>query len=38
VPLEKRLAAVWVDLVLLGIYGLLFFVGAYVSFLGYDVR
>jgi ABC-type transport system involved in multi-copper enzyme maturation permease subunit len=38
VPLEKRLAAVWVDLVLLGIYGLLFFVGAYVSFLRYDVR
>jgi len=38
VPLEKRLAAVWVDLVLLAIYGLLFFTGAYVSFLRYDVR
>lgn len=38
VPLEKRLAAVWVDLVLLAIYGLLFFAGAYVSFLRYDVR
>jgi len=38
VPLEKRLAAVWVDLVLLAIYGLLFFAGAYVVFLRYDVR
>jgi ABC-type transport system involved in multi-copper enzyme maturation permease subunit len=38
VPLEKRLAAVWVDLVLLAIYALLFFTGAYVSFLRYDVR
>jgi ABC-type transport system involved in multi-copper enzyme maturation permease subunit len=38
VPLEKRLAAVWVDLVLLAIYGLLFFTGAYVAFLRYDVR
>jgi ABC-type transport system involved in multi-copper enzyme maturation permease subunit len=38
VPLERRLAAVWVDLVLLAIYGLLFFTGAYVSFLRYDVR
>lgn len=38
VPLETRLAAVWVDLVLLAIYGLLFFTGAYVSFLRYDVR
>jgi ABC-type transport system involved in multi-copper enzyme maturation permease subunit len=38
VPLEKRLAAVWIDLVLLAVYGLLFFSGAYVSFLRYDVR
>jgi ABC-type transport system involved in multi-copper enzyme maturation permease subunit len=38
VPLEKRLAAVWIDLVLLGIYGLLFFTAAYVAFLRYDVR
>ncbi|MGZ7046276.1 MAG: ABC transporter permease subunit [Candidatus Aminicenantales bacterium] len=38
VPLEKRLAAVWVDLGLLGIYGILFFAGAYVAFLRYDVR
>jgi ABC-type transport system involved in multi-copper enzyme maturation permease subunit len=38
VPLERRLAPVWVDLVLLVIYGLLFFSGAYVSFLRYDVR
>jgi ABC-type transport system involved in multi-copper enzyme maturation permease subunit len=38
VPLEKRLAAAWVDLVLLGIYGLLFFSGAHVAFLRYDVR
>jgi hypothetical protein len=38
VTLEKRLAAVWVDLALLGIYGILFFAGAYVAFLRYDVR
>jgi hypothetical protein len=38
VPLERRLAAVWVDLALLAIYGLIFFAGAYVSFLRYDVR
>jgi ABC-type transport system involved in multi-copper enzyme maturation permease subunit len=38
VPLEKRMAAVWPDLVLLGIYGLLFFAGAYGAFLRYDVR
>jgi ABC-type transport system involved in multi-copper enzyme maturation permease subunit len=38
VPLEKRLAAVWVDLALLVIYGLLFFAAAYVKFLRYDVR
>jgi ABC-type transport system involved in multi-copper enzyme maturation permease subunit len=38
VPLEKRLAAVWADLALLGIYGILFFAGAYVAFLRYDVR
>ena len=38
VPLEKRMAAVWVDLALLGIYGILFFAGAYVAFLRYDVR
>jgi ABC-type transport system involved in multi-copper enzyme maturation permease subunit len=38
VPLEKRLAVVWVDLALLGIYGILFFAGAYVAFLRYDVR
>ena len=36
--LEMRMASVWVDLVLLGIYGILFFAGAYVSFLRYDVR
>ena len=38
VPLETRLAAVWVDLVLLVIYGLIFFTAAYVKFLRYDVR
>ncbi len=38
VPLEKRLAAVWIDLVLLAIYGILFFAGATVVFLRYDVR
>jgi len=38
VPLEKRMAAVWVDLVLLAIYGILFFAAAYVAFLRYDVR
>jgi len=38
VPLEKRLAAVWVDIALLGIYGILFFAGACVVFLRYDVR
>lgn len=38
VPLEKRLAAVWLDLALLGVYGLLFFAGAHVAFLHYDVR
>jgi ABC-type transport system involved in multi-copper enzyme maturation permease subunit len=38
VTLEKRLSAVWVDLALLGIYGILFFAGAYVAFLRYDVR
>jgi hypothetical protein len=38
VTLEKRLATVWVDLALLGIYGILFFAGAYVAFLRYDVR
>lgn len=38
VALGRRLAAVWIDFVLLAIYGLLFFTGAYVSFLRYDVR
>jgi len=38
VALEKRLAEVWVDLALLLLYGLLFFAGAYVAFLRYDVR
>jgi ABC-type transport system involved in multi-copper enzyme maturation permease subunit len=38
VPLEKRLAAVWIDLALLAAYGILFFAGAYVAFLRYDVR
>jgi ABC-type transport system involved in multi-copper enzyme maturation permease subunit len=38
VSLERRLAGVWIDLALLGIYGLVFFAGAYVSFLRYDVR
>jgi ABC-type transport system involved in multi-copper enzyme maturation permease subunit len=38
VALETRLAAVCVDLVLLAIYGLLFFTAAYVKFLRYDVR
>jgi ABC-type transport system involved in multi-copper enzyme maturation permease subunit len=38
VPLEKRLAAVWIDLALLAAYGVLFFAGAYVAFLRYDVR
>jgi hypothetical protein len=38
VPLERRLAAVWIDLALLGVYGLLFFAGAHVAFLRYDVR
>jgi ABC-type transport system involved in multi-copper enzyme maturation permease subunit len=38
VPLEKRLAAVWIDLALLAAYGVLFFAGATVAFLRYDVR
>jgi hypothetical protein len=38
VPLEKQLAAVWIDLVLLVIYRLMFFAGACVAFLRYDVR
>jgi len=38
VTLETRLAAVGIDLALLGIYGLLFFAAAYVAFLRYDVR
>jgi ABC-type transport system involved in multi-copper enzyme maturation permease subunit len=38
VALETRLAAVWADLALLGIYALLFFTGATVAFLRYDVR
>jgi ABC-type transport system involved in multi-copper enzyme maturation permease subunit len=36
--LEMRLASVWIDLVLLGVYGILFFAGTYVAFLRYDVR
>ncbi len=38
VTIEKRLTAVWIDLALLGVYGILFFAGAYVAFLRYDVR
>jgi len=38
VPLESRLAAVWIDLVLLAIYGILFFACAHLAFLRYDVR
>ena len=37
-PLSTTVAAVWVDLVLLFIFGVLFFAGAYVAFLTYDVR
>jgi ABC-type transport system involved in multi-copper enzyme maturation permease subunit len=36
--LGERLAAVWIDLGLLGFYGLLLFSAAYVAFLRYDVR
>lgn len=38
VPLERRLDAVWLDLALLAAYGVLFFAGAAVVFLRYDVR
>ena len=38
VSLGARLSAVWIDLALLGIYGLLFFAAAYVAFLRFDVR
>jgi len=38
VSLDKRLAAVGIDFALLAIYGILFFAGAYVAFLRYDVR
>jgi ABC-type transport system involved in multi-copper enzyme maturation permease subunit len=38
VPLESRLAAVWIDLALLAAYGILFFAGATAVFLRYDVR
>lgn len=38
VPLERALGAVWVDIVLLAAYAILFFAGAYVAFLRYDVR
>lgn len=38
ISLEKALASVWVDIILLCIYGIFFFTGAYVSFLRYDVR
>ncbi|HSQ78962.1 MAG TPA: ABC transporter permease subunit [Candidatus Bathyarchaeia archaeon] len=38
VPLERRLDAVGLDLALLAAYGILFFAGAAVVFLRYDVR
>ena len=38
VPCIRRLAAVWIDIVLLMVYGILFYLGAYVAFLRYDVR
>jgi ABC-type transport system involved in multi-copper enzyme maturation permease subunit len=38
VPLETRLAAVWIDLGLLAAYGILFFAGAAAVFFRYDVR
>jgi len=36
--LAENFGAEWVDIVLLGLYTILFFTGAYVSFLRYDVR
>ncbi len=36
--LGDRLAGVWPDMALLVFYGILFFAGAYVSFLRYDLR
>jgi len=38
VTLVRALETVWVDIVLLTLYGILFFTGASVSFLRYDVR
>jgi ABC-type transport system involved in multi-copper enzyme maturation permease subunit len=38
VPLDKRLAAVGIDLALLAVYGVLFFAGAMIVFRRYDVR
>jgi len=37
-PLNRGLQACWVDILLLVIFNILFFVGAYVGFLKYDVR
>ena len=34
----EALRTVWIDILLLGMYALLFFAGAFVSFLRYDVR
>jgi len=38
VPFRKVWSAVWPDFVLLLLYGIMFFLGAYVVFLKYDVR
>ena len=38
VPLHAALASVYPDIILLALYAILFFAGAFVSFLRYDVR
>jgi ABC-type transport system involved in multi-copper enzyme maturation permease subunit len=34
----EALKAVWIDILLLALYAVLFFAGAFASFLRYDVR
>lgn len=38
IPLRKTFSIIWPDLILLVIYGFIYFAGAYVAFLKYDVR
>ncbi len=38
IPFSLTFRAVWVDLLLLALFNLVFFIGAYVAFLRYDVR